>query len=307
LSAQPHTTDDISVVMAVRNGERFVKAALDSVLSEPFGEFIVVDDGSCDATPRILDAVDDARFRVIRRRGRGLASSLACAVSAARGPLIARMDADDLCLPGRFSAQVDFLNRRPDVAVVGTAARVIDENGACIGERHPLVERFQDLERGFASGGILVHGSVMMRRQALLFAGNYNPHYLRCEDHELWTRMVMRGLNLQCLDVVLYAHRKWSRQMSADLSFVHWHYRRAQLKYLRWLARRRRDLWEECAAILHTMVQEAWEEKDWRPARRMTRLLAKIDAGGAPYLRNYLMTFAPVRALYAMVKGTRTE
>lgn len=289
--------------MAVRNGERFLEEALESVLSEPFGEFVVVDDGSCDATPEILDAVGDRRLRVIRRPKRGLSPSLACAAKAARGSIIARMDADDLSLPGRFTAQVDYLSRNEDTAAVGTAAEVIDEYGTRTGWRSVSPERFQDLERGLASGSVFVHGAVMMRRDALLSAGNYNPRYLCCEDYELWTRMVKRGLKLQCMDAVLYAYREWPGQMSADPRLLHSYNRRAQLSYLRWLVRHRRDLRKECAAILHTMFQEAWEEGDWRAARSIARLLSRIDAGGAPSRKNYLMTFGLVRGAYALVKG----
>jgi len=212
------------------------------------------------------------------------------------------MDADDRSVAGRFAAQVDYLNRNEDVAVIGAAGEVIDEHGSRIGTQTVPSERFEDLERGLAHGSVLVHGSVMMRRDALLSVGNYDPRYLCCEDYELWTRMIMRGLKLRCMDAVLYAYRRWPGQMSADPKLLHWYNRRAQLKYLRWLVRRRRDLWKECAAILHTMFQQAWNDADWRPARTIARLLSKIDPGGAPYLKNYLMTFPLIRGVHGLVK-----
>src|SRR4029079_10086491 len=107
------TTPAISVAMSVYNGERFLGPAIESILAQTFGdfEFLILDDGSRDATTQIvLDyAARDARVRPILRENRGLVASLNQLLDEARAPLVARMDADDIARPERFERQIAFL------------------------------------------------------------------------------------------------------------------------------------------------------------------------------------------------------
>src|SRR5688572_15803312 len=100
----------VSVIMPVYNTERFVAETTESVLAQTFRdfEFIVIDDGSTDRSREILEnlAKRDARVRVISRANKGLVATLNEGLTLARSPLIARMDADDLCDPRRFELQV---------------------------------------------------------------------------------------------------------------------------------------------------------------------------------------------------------
>src|SRR5205823_11853562 len=90
----------VSVVMPVRNGESFLAEAIESILNQTFRdfEFVIVDDGSTDRTPELLQQFKqkDRRIRVIARKHRGLTISLNEAISLSTGPLIARMDDDDI-------------------------------------------------------------------------------------------------------------------------------------------------------------------------------------------------------------------
>ena len=106
--------------MSVYNGERFLTAAIESVLGQTFSdfEFLILDDGSRDGTRAIVEAMAarDSRIRPIVRENRGLIASLNQLIAEARAPLIARMDADDVCLPERFARQVQFLGHCHEVA-----------------------------------------------------------------------------------------------------------------------------------------------------------------------------------------------
>ena len=120
----------VSVVMAVFDGERFLEPAVESILGQSVSalELVVVDDGSTDATPRMLAAyaARDARVVVHRHANRGRTASLNVGVRLARAPLVARLDADDVCLPERLARQVAFLERHEAVALVGGGARLVD-------------------------------------------------------------------------------------------------------------------------------------------------------------------------------------
>src|SRR5262245_62588772 len=106
--------------MPVRNGERFLSEALESTLEQTLSELelIVVDDGSTDGTPEILEraAAGDTRIRVHRQQPGGLTVAINAGCSLAQAPLIARMDSDDVMLPERLERQADYLARHDRVA-----------------------------------------------------------------------------------------------------------------------------------------------------------------------------------------------
>src|SRR5207248_284344 len=105
----------ISVLLPVRDGAAFLHEALESVLGQTLADFelLVVDDGSEDETPAILAAVADERVRVLRQERLGLVAALGRAIAAARAPLLARMDADDVSLPERLERHGAHLEERP--------------------------------------------------------------------------------------------------------------------------------------------------------------------------------------------------
>ncbi len=117
--------------MAAWNAGPFVQEAVDSILGQTEWdlELIVVDDGSTDETAGILAACDDARLTVIHQENQGVWAALNRGLREARGQLIARMDADDIAHPRRLQHQLDFLDRNPCVALVGTACHKIDAAG----------------------------------------------------------------------------------------------------------------------------------------------------------------------------------
>ena len=108
----------VSVVMAVHDGERYVGAAVDSILTQKFRdlELIVVDDGSTDRSPEIVREHADPRVRLIANgRNLGLAPSLNVGLAEARGEFVARLDADDVAMPHRLARQVEFMDANPHV------------------------------------------------------------------------------------------------------------------------------------------------------------------------------------------------
>jgi glycosyltransferase involved in cell wall biosynthesis len=185
--------------MSVRNGERFLRSAIDSILCQTLErlELIVIDDGSSDGTPEILAGIDDPRFRTMRRDHAGLAAALNAGIRAARAQLIARMDSDDEAIPARLERQFDFLQAHPDVGLLGTAGTLVDEAGSVVGEWRPPVDD-ESIRRRMIRRNQFMHPSVMLRKSIFEAVGGYREDMPRAQDYDLWLRMLARthGANL---------------------------------------------------------------------------------------------------------------
>ncbi len=189
------TAPTLSVAMSVYNGERFLAEAIESVLSQSFTdfEFLILDDGSSDGTRALIEryASADSRIRPIIRENRGLIASLNQLIEEARGTLVARMDADDVCKPERFARQVAFLAANPECGVVGSWTEDIDEFGdryRLEGRDHPL--NHEDFLRAIEQGApLLCHPAVIFRRDIVRAVGGYHAAFRHCEDMDLWLRL----------------------------------------------------------------------------------------------------------------------
>jgi glycosyltransferase involved in cell wall biosynthesis len=173
-----------SVVMPVRDGERFVVEAVESVLGQTLAdlELIVVDDGSTDSTPALLAGLArrDARVRVLTQAPGGLTVGLNAGCVLARAAVIARMDADDVALHDRLERQVAFLETHEDVAVLGGGIVLVDEHG------HEFDREPGQAAPDLSERNALVHGTVAMRADAFRALGGYRLD--QSEDYDLWLR-----------------------------------------------------------------------------------------------------------------------
>ena len=188
----------ISVALSVHNGEPYLAEAIESVLAQTFRdfEFLILDDGSTDASRGIITryARHDSRIRPILRENRGLIASLNQLLAEARAPLIARMDADDVCRPRRFERQAAFLAENPDHGVVGSWSEDIDEGGRtiqCHGEDQPTTFG-AFLAAIDLHGPLLCHPAVMYRADVVREVGGYHAAFRHCEDLDLWLRLATR-------------------------------------------------------------------------------------------------------------------
>jgi GT2 family glycosyltransferase len=207
-------TPAVSVVMSVRGGERFLAAAIESVLAQTLTdlELVVMDDGSSDSSPQILAAYasSDERVLVHRHEHAGLATSLNRGIGHARSPLIARLDADDVARPRRLELQVAHLAQNSGVGLVGGAVAFIDDDGRRFAEaRYP--ETDAEIRRAFASTTPFVHSAVTMRREAFDAVGGYRAAFPHAEDLDLWLRIGAVS-ELANLAETVVAYRIHSRQ-----------------------------------------------------------------------------------------------
>jgi glycosyltransferase involved in cell wall biosynthesis len=185
-------TPQVSVVMPVRNGARWLGEAIESVVAQslPDWELIAIDDGSTDDTPRVLSgyAARESRIRAIRQDALGLVGALNLGLAEVRAPLLARLDADDRALRERLDRQVRHLNARPEIGLLGTWAQTIDEGGARRRQLKPETDPEQ-LDRNLMGGNPFVHSSVMLRTDLARRLGGFRPAFRAAEDYDLWLRI----------------------------------------------------------------------------------------------------------------------
>jgi len=206
----------VSVVMSVFNGGEFLQSAIDSVLEQTFGdfEFIIFDDGSWDGSSNVLAraAARDQRIVLERLEHKGLTHALNRGLRDAQGEFIARMDADDISLPDRLEKQVRFLRSHRDIALVGSAFDLIDENSRSLKIiQYPLAP--EDIEPELAQRCVICHPSIMARLEIMRELGGYRPQYLNGEDYDLWLRLIERH-RLANLPDVLLRHRQHTKKIS---------------------------------------------------------------------------------------------
>lgn len=186
--------------MPVYNCERFLREAVESILSQTFCdfEFIIVNDGSTDSTSAILKNYTDMRVTLVDRKHQGLVASLNQGLALAWGEYVAIMHGDDVALPTRLERQVGFLCQHLEVGILGTACRLIHVDGWDIGLQSWPVS---DLDIRWTSllASPFGHPTVMMRRRVVVESGlNYSESF-GAEDYDLWTRLLnyTRGANLR--------------------------------------------------------------------------------------------------------------
>lgn len=200
----------ISVVMPVYNGERHVGESIDSILAQTHSDFelIIVDDGSIDRTPEILEAYrkKDPRIKIItNEKNMGVIISRNRALNASSGRLIANQDADDIARPDRLMTQMRYMSEHPECGLLGARAEIIDGEGRRTGMyKHPRSHVIISAHMCFASQ--FVNSSVMMRRDAIKAVGQYDETMLHAEDYDLLSRMA-RGFRSANLPFVLESWR----------------------------------------------------------------------------------------------------
>jgi glycosyltransferase involved in cell wall biosynthesis/GT2 family glycosyltransferase len=212
----------VTVLLAVHDGEPYVRAALASVLGQTVSdlELLVVDDASGDGTPGILAALEDVRVRVLRNdEQRGLAASLNRGLGEARGAYVARLDADDVAMPRRLERQLARIRSAPNVAIVGSAVLELDEAWR-VGAAHAMPAGVAELRWASLFSSPFFHPSVLVERDVLERNGlRYDTGFEESEDYDLWARLLEVGEGDNLADpLVLYrVHPEQASQRRREL------------------------------------------------------------------------------------------
>jgi glycosyltransferase involved in cell wall biosynthesis len=210
----------ISILMPVYNAAATLKAAIQSVVAQSFKEWelVAVNDGSTDASLEILDeaARKDRRIRILTGAHAGHVEALRSAATLAAGPLLARMDADDVMHPRRLLLQLTRLDSPPPVDVVATRVRVLGRTGEGMRRYVDWQNRLlshDDITANLFVESPLAHPSVLMRRDKFERAGGYrDPGW--AEDFDLWHRLRECGARFEKLPRTLLSWRDSERRLT---------------------------------------------------------------------------------------------
>jgi len=199
----------VSLIVAVRDGERHLAEALGSALAQtrPPDEIVVVDGGSRDRSREIAAA--HARTRVVAQRGVGLAAAWNTGIEAARGDALALLDGDDRWPPDKLACQLEALDRHPPWDAVIGRVRFFLEPGA----RPPATFRRELLE-GTHPGRI--PGALLARRRAFERVGGFDPGLRIAADVDWFARAKDAGLAIGVLDALCLEKRVHGENLSHD-------------------------------------------------------------------------------------------
>lgn len=298
--------------MPVRDGGRYLRAALDSVLGQTFDDFelLVVDDGSLDDTADILASVRDPRLRLLRNaESQGVTRSLNIGLQAARGTYVARMDADDLCAPDRLARQVAFLDAHPDHVLLGSSLLSIDAQGRVLRRR---IKPMNDMRLRWAMlfRTVIHHPTAMFRRVMPDGApAKYDESCAAAQDYELWLRLLQQGKGAILAEPLL-SYREHPESVSAKkLALQKATIQRCSAAFIRSVVA------PELADDELRALQEVYQSHLPAPpqaiapaARALTRLRRAFEARFAPSRadRLWIGRYAAELTLEAFLRNART-
>lgn len=202
----------ISVVMPAYNCESTIELALKSTLSQlsSSDELIVINDGSIDNTRKIIEQTNDSRLKLINNIDNlGVIDSLNNGIDNAKGEFIARMDADDICLPNRFIDQIKFINESKS-DIIGSRALTF---GAKINTIIGQSLNSNEIDFCLLNRNPIIHPTVLGR--SLVFKDlRYNNDCIYAEDYDLWTRCLSSGFKMTTSSHVVIKYRVHKSQIS---------------------------------------------------------------------------------------------
>lgn len=206
----------ISAVIPVYNGAAFVAEAVESVLRQTYQpvECIVVDDGSTDSTPRVLDALTG--IRIERQRNLGVSAARNRGVQVANGSFIAFLDADDVWLESKLERQFAIMHARA-ADLVYTGIKVVDE------ELRPILNLPAPSPQRALENTLLMGSPVMslaqtglFRADALRCLGGFNERMSTSADADLACRASV-SMRIEAVEDCLVLYRRHPDQMHSDL------------------------------------------------------------------------------------------
>ncbi len=224
VAVEQQQSDVLTYVMPVYMGEAFVVEAIDSLLAQdaPNWRLIAVDDASPDGSAELIASYDDDRIKLVRlERNHGQAAALNEGLKFVLTKYVARIDQDDIAAPERTAVTLDFLNRNPDVILVGSWFWHINNDGRVIGVSTPPEDN-ESLRRIFVRHPVLnpfAHSAVVFRSDVVRELGGYNESLRIALDYELWVRFVARG-RVAVIQQHLCSVRRHDAQATAGKSSI---------------------------------------------------------------------------------------
>jgi glycosyltransferase involved in cell wall biosynthesis len=207
----------ISVLMPVYNGGKYLKEAIDSVLSQDFKDFelIIINDCSKDNSRDIIKSYNDNRIVLIdNEMNKGLISSLNIGLKYCKGKYTARLDQDDIALPNRFKKQYEFMESNPNIDLVGSWTNCITQKGEDLkisrNSNNPVIIKYELL-----FNNVMFHSSIFFKTELIKKNGGYSMDFIHSEDYEMYSRP---GMELNCSNIqeVLFKLRIHNESITGD-------------------------------------------------------------------------------------------
>ncbi len=211
------TNEYISVVMSVYNEEKYISAAIKSILNQtyPYFEFIIINDGSTDKSESLIKSFKDERIVYKKIEKVNFSKALNEGLNIAKYNYIARMDADDVSLSDRLEKQVKYLIENPDVQVLSSGYALF--KNAKVSHIHKLPENDREIKEQLNYSASVCHaGSIFLKDHILKFGG-YNENLDMLEDMDLWLR-IRKETKFHNLNEVLYLIRIKKNSMTSKES-----------------------------------------------------------------------------------------
>ncbi|MDR3606945.1 MAG: glycosyltransferase family 2 protein [Oligoflexia bacterium] len=207
---------EVTVLMPVYNGEKFLKTAIESILKQTFSNFelLIIDNGSTDRSSEIIQAYHDRRIRIIQNdKNIGLIETLNTGIKLARGEYIARLNADDFSSCDRLEQQVDVLRKNKDCVMATCMTETVGEGGMRL-SKDKLSFTPESYYFNLHFRNCICHSSVMYRKNAVSEAGEYNRDDLHSRGYSLWCRLSEIGKIIQ-VQKTLVSRRQASDEIAA--------------------------------------------------------------------------------------------
>ena len=195
----------ITVLMPAYNVAKYIGKAIGSVLAQSFTDFelLIINDGSTDDTETIVRSFPDSRIRLINQTNQGVAAALSLGLLNANAPLIARFDADDICMPDRLSVQFSFMMKNPQYIIVGSDAEYVDMHGDYVFTCNMPAYTCEEIQELAIKQCPFIHAAVMFRKDFIVQAGGYDEQAFAFEDHMLWVKCIKLGKTCNLPQVLL--------------------------------------------------------------------------------------------------------
>jgi len=205
------TAPAVSILLPAYNAEKYLRETIDSLLQQTFTDFelLIINDGSTDNTEKIINSYTDGRIQYVKNeKNSGLIYTLNKGIDLAKGEYIARMDADDICLPQRLEKQKDWLDSHPATDIAGCYVELIDEHNNSKGTS-PLDTKtttYSSIRKKISRDNCMSHPTVMMRSE-IAKRYKYSIYQHNVEDYDLWLRLCRDNRVIEKVPEVLLLYR----------------------------------------------------------------------------------------------------
>ncbi len=207
----------VSIIIPAYNGDRFIGTALDSLFSQTYTayEVIVIDDGSIDRTRQVLEPYFD-RIQYLYQDNQGVAAARNRGLELARGEFVVWLDQDDVCWPDKLAVQVACFQAHPEVGIVHSGWRLIDDKNQPIRDITP----WQNVPVLDAAGWLqwmpVLFSAMMFRRDWLARVGQLDSQFKQACDVDLVQRLALLGCQTVWVEQITVGYRQHDRNDSLN-------------------------------------------------------------------------------------------